>query len=338
MARTKKPYKTKTYKSGKRNRNAYRDRFVTKIKIFLTVVLIFSVICGMIEILDRTRILTWGDILGDNKAVETIKKTDADFTVYYLDSGQSDAALITCGDKTMLIDAATANRVDVVASAMKRLHRDTIDYMVISHQHHDHLGSAEQLLKDYDVKNVIMPRLTEINMVTTVEYESFLKTLSEKETKTTAAEPGLTFDLNGAKVEILAPLKQDKELNNMSAVLKITYGETSFLFQGDAEKKVENALLKENIDLSADVIKLGHHGSKTSSSDKYLKAVSPEIAVISCAYDNDYGHPHKETVDTLEKNNIDYYITFIDGSITVTSDGKTLKVATSETNKVKTYE
>ena len=124
----------------------------------------------------------------------------------------------------------------------------------------------------------------------------------------------------------------------MSIVLKVVYGETSFLFQGDAEKTVEKQLLDSNFDLKADVIKVGHHGSNTSSIDKYLKAVAPQYAIISCGADNSYGHPHSQVIDRLKNNTVDFYITAQTGDITITSDGENLRLETQNKEWINFYE
>ena len=123
----------------------------------------------------------------------------------------------------------------------------------------------------------------------------------------------------------------------MSIVMKITYGDTTFLFQGDAESQAESSLLFSDYDLSADVLKLGHHGSKTSTTENYLNAVKPDFAVISCGQGNNYGHPRVTVMDYLVERNIDYFITFVDGDITVGSDGKTIRVETQYCDDVKSY-
>lgn len=173
-----------------------------------------------------------------------------------------------------------------------------------------------------------MPKLSEINMVTTQAYEDLLTAVDEKNVNPIAATSGYTFSLGGSSVEIFSPSKQDKNLNNMSVVLKVTFGDTRFLFQGDAESKIENALLKSDFDLKADVLKVGHHGSNTSSTQKYLNAVSPEFAILSYGADNSYGHPHEEVLERLENSNISVYSTALNGIITVTSDGKNISVKT----------
>ena len=183
-----------------------------------------------------------------------------------------------------------------------------------------------------------MPKLSKINMVTTTSYENLLNSIATNKVNAIPATVGESFWLGDATVQIFSPSQQDEDLNNMSIVLKIVYGETKFIFQGDAEKAVEKQLLNSDFDLTADVIKLGHHGSNTSSTDKYLKAVNPKYAIISCGADNSYGHPHDEVVDRLKKNNIGFYVTAQTGDITVTSDGKNIDIQTQNKEWPPIYE
>lgn len=300
--------------------------------------MIFSIICAVVSVLEKSGVTDWGKIYGYAEIVDGIKPTDSEFQIHYLNVGQSDCTLVICNNHTLIIDTGTYHQIDEIYNTLRTLGIQKIDYIVITHQHDDHMGSAASIIRDYPVDNIIMPKLSEINMVTTLEYEELLTVISQREVTAIPAEPGLDFQLGDANVHFYAPLKQDKNINNMSAVLKITYGETSFLFQGDAEKKVENALLNTEEDLSADVIKLGHHGSSTSSTDKYIKAVAPKIAIASCGYNNDYGHPNKNTLKTLNKYEVDIFVTFICGDISVFSDGKIIKLMTEYSDEVLIYE
>lgn len=328
----------KVYKTGRKNPNAYVSRKVIRKRLRFAGVLLIVVACAIFGLLEKFGVTNWGSILDETGMIDTVTKTKSDFSVYYLDVGQGDCTVITSGKETMVIDTSISPRVEDVYSALKSLNVDTIDYLVITHPHDDHMGNAVSLIKSHNVKNIVMPKLSEENTPTTSAYEDLLNAILSNDVKAIAAEPGRSFMLGDAKVDIFAPLSKDKNLNNMSAVLKVTYGATSFLFQGDAEKKVENTLLREDVDVSADIIKVGHHGSKTSSGDKYIKAVSPKAAVISCGANNDYGHPHTETLKTLQDNGVDTFITSLSGDIVAVSDGKKIKVSVPKTGEVKIYE
>lgn len=330
--------KKPVYKTGKRNPNAYHDIRKIKERAKLAGIIILILFCLLIALLSKLNIINLGGLLNRTDIIDTVNKTESAFAVYYLDVGQGDCSIITSGEQTMIIDASTYAQVDKIEAALKSLNIQTVDYFVITHQHDDHIGSAAWIVNNHNVKNVIMPKLSEENMVTTAAYEELLNAIAENDVKAIAAEPGLHFTLGEATVNIFAPIEQEKNLNNMSVVLKVIYGKTSFLFQGDAEKKIENALLRSDCDLSADIIKVGHHGSNTSSGDKYIKAVAPKAAVMSCGAGNDYKHPHIETLETLDKYGTDKYITYMSGDITAVSDGKTIKISTEKSDEVKIYE
>lgn len=329
----------KIYKSGRKNPNAYpkgKNHFYKKLSIIVAILIIaVSLIFTCLENLDIT---DWDEISGKLNVVDGVKTTDSDFTAYFLDADQSDCTIIVCGGQTLVIDAATANQFENIEANLKALGIENIDYMVITHPHDDHMGSAAEIINMHKVSNIIMPRLSNLNMVTTLAYEELLNTIADRGVNAIAAEPDTEFKVGNAIVQILAPLKQDKNLNNMSVVLRIIHGENVFLFMGDAEKKVENALMSGDCDLAADILKAGHHGSNTSSSDKFLKAVSPYAAVISCGEGNRYGHPHPDTIAALQNNNIDTLITMMTGDITVESNGKKpIKVTFEKSDEVKAY-
>lgn len=291
------------------------------IPIILTFLILFSCI---VSILDVFGVFTWNKLFTFVGAVDGVKPVNSNFAIYYLDVGQSDCTIIKCDDEVLIIDTGTANQVFTIRKSLYTLEIDEIDYMIITHQHDDHMSGAVELIKHYNVSNVMMPKLSDINSTNSPTYNNLINTISEYEVTPVGLTSGNSFNLGSALVEVLAPIKQDKELNNMSAVIKITYGDTSFLFQGDSEQKVEKQLINLGYDLSADVIKIGHHGSKTASHDAYLNEVKPYYAIISCAPDNTYGHPSYTVIDKLEKIGIKTYVTSLHGNITITSDGKNI--------------
>lgn len=175
-----------------------------------------------------------------------------------------------------------------------------------------------------------MPRYTEQNMPDTNIYTNLLQAISESGATAYAATPGDRYDLNGFCFSVLAPNADYEELNNSSVVIKATYGKNSFLFMGDAEKKSEKDILNAGFDVSANVIKLGHHGSKTSSSEVFLKSVNPTLAIISCGVNNQYNLPSEKTLDMLDKLGIQYKRTDVSGTIVVGSDGENIYVSTEK--------
>jgi len=200
----------------------------------------------------------------------------------------------------------------------------------LTHAHSDHIGSAAKIIQNFEITNIIMPRYTEQNMPDTNIYTNLLQAISESGATAYAATPGDRYDLNGFCFSVLAPNDDYEELNNSSVVIKATYGKNSFLFMGDAEKKSEKDILNAGFDVSADVIKLGHHGSKTSSSGVFLKSVNPTLAIISCGVNNQYNLPSEKTLDMLDKLGIQYKRTDVSGTIVVGSDGEHIYVSTEK--------
>ena len=319
------------YKNGESNPNKYKFNFLKPKEQKKAYVIALLVIFGLIiTILEIFGITNWHKVSVFSGAVDGIKVADTDFAVYYLDVGQSDCSIVVCDGKVMVIDTGSYPQLLDIQEALFALEVETIDYLVVTHQHEDHMSGAERLMGLYNVENIVMPRLSDENMVESETYDRLLHAIANNNVNPIVTQEVDYLDLGSAKIDIFAPRKQYKELNNMSTVIKITYGETAFLFQGDAESQVENDLLFSDYDLSADVLKLGHHGSKTASTEKYLDAVNPDIAIVSCGQGNSYGHPRVTVMEHLVERDIDYYITVDDGDITVTSDGNNIEVFTQK--------
>ena len=231
-----------------------------------------------------------------------------------------------------MIDTGTKSRNIKIRESLLALGIDEIDYLVITHPHDDHMGNAADIIKKYSVENIIMPKIAKENQVNTLTYNDLINSIVKYNVNPLTVNAGDKINFESANIDFLTPFKQNDNLNNMSIVLKVNYGETSFLFQGDAEESIENQLLSRDIDISADIIKVGHHGSNTSTIDKYLDRVNPSIAVVSCGADNTFKHPNKQTIDTLEERDVQTYITAYDGNITITSDGKYIDVICQNKN------
>lgn len=252
-------------------------------------------------------------------------------SVTYLNVGQGDSELIQVNGINMLIDAGTNAGANDLVKDLKNRGIKTIDIAIATHPHEDHIGGMDEVLENFDVKSFYAPKVAH----TTKTYENMLKAVKNEGLKIKQIKEGTKIDLGkDTEVQVYSPVKsQYEELNNYSPVMKISYGQNSFMFTGDAESLVEKEILNENKDLKADVLKLGHHGSHSSTSEEFLKAVDPSIAIVSCAKDNKYGHPHKETMSNLKKADITVYETFRDGDITISSNGKKLDVKLHSENK-----
>ena len=247
--------------------------------------------------------------------------------VHYIDVGQGDCTLIVCGGETLLIDAGENGHEQQVINYLNSVGVKKLDYIVATHQHSDHIGGVPEVLENFGTNNIIMPRLTEAQTPTNSTYTEFLKAIQKSDAKVIASKVGAEYVLGEATFEILGPVTNDAEdINNMSVVVKVTYGENTFLFTGDAETDEETEVIDTGSNLDCDVLHAGHHGSYTSSSKDFLNAVTPEICVISCGADNDYGHPHDTALKRIKKHTEEIYRTDICGSIVITGDGSTLSV------------
>lgn len=326
------------YKSGRKNENAYRfSKLKKNQKKTLAYIIVVSIAISIFFVLDKTNISSISEIKNTLGAIDGVKPADSDFAVYYLDVGQSDCTIVVCNNEVLMIDCGTFNQLNTIRQSLHTLNIDTIDYMVITHQHDDHMGSAAEIMNDWDVENFIMPRLTQSNNVLSKTYNVLINTVDSKNINKIPAQDCKNFMLGEALVEILSPTEQSNNLNNMSVVLKITYGNTEFLFQGDAEAKIENDLLRSGYDIDIDVLKSGHHGSNTSSNEKYLEATSPKFAIVSSGASNNYGHPNGNVLERLESDDIPTFVTSLDGDITVTSDGEKIFVTTQNSSDTFKY-
>lgn len=244
--------------------------------------------------------------------------------VHYIDVGQGDSILIQQGKYNMLIDAGDNSKGEIVKAYLKKENVKKLDVVIGTHVHEDHIGGMDDVVKALDVSKIYFPK----NTSTTATFTSFVNAAANKNLKFTVGKMGENFSFGEAKASILSPISDTySNANNYSIVLKMVYGQTSFLFMGDAEKLNEKEILNAKEDVSANVIKIGHHGSNTSSSEEFIKAVNPTYGVISVGENNTYGHPNKEIIDLLNKQNIKILRTDQNGSIVITSDGKSLSVS-----------
>ncbi len=255
-------------------------------------------------------------------------KIDSEFSVHFIDVGQGDCTLIKTPDGNMLIDAGENGYETTVLDYLEAQGVDSLKYFVATHPHSDHIGGAAEVLEAVSVENVIMPKLSKDNTPATATYEKMLTAIKNSSAKVISAKPGGEYYFGGAEFTVLAPFEQDENLNNMSVVLKLTYKGYSFMLSGDAEKEVENRILKAGYDISADVYKGAHHGSSTSNSKKFVKAINPTYAVLSYEEGNSYGHPHRETVELFNEEGIVYYSTADYGTIVFTVDNSILDILT----------
>ncbi len=226
------------------------------------------------------------------------KPVTGELNVYFIDVGQADSVFLTCNGESMLIDGGNAEDAPTVTAFIKKLGIDTLDYVVATHAHEDHAGGLGGIIPEFTVKKVLSP-VKEYNSVC---FRNFVKSANEQ-CGITLCSAGERWTLGNAEIYSLWPLDaEDEETNNTSIVLKAVFGAVSYLFCGDLESDAETRLIETGADLSANVLKAGHHGSDTSSSYYFLRSVMPQFAIISCGKDNSYGHPHKSTLEKFEHN------------------------------------
>lgn len=249
------------------------------------------------------------------------------FTVHMIDVGQGDCILVKSDDKVMLIDAGERGNGEKIIDYLTQQDVKKIDYLVATHPHSDHIGSMPEVLEHFKVKNVIMPKLQKSMTPTTQIYKKLVKAIKASGARVIAAKAGAEYELGQAHLTVVGPCGTPNSLNNASVVIKADYGDSSFLFTGDAEKEAEQSILQSGADIDVDVLKMGHHGSSTSSSKAFFDKVSPELCLISCGEDNKYGHPHRETLALLKKTGVPYKRTDLNGTVIVGTDGSKISIS-----------
>lgn len=241
-----------------------------------------------------------------NDCISTIPQ-DNNLRVYCLDVGQGDSILITNNNKTMLIDASTNEMGSRVVKYLNDLGIKKIDYLVGTHPHEDHIGGLDNVIKNFDIGTIYMPNV----VATTKTFEEVIDAISAKKLKVTSPKTGDKFTVGNAECEVMSIRNDKDDYNNCSIVIKMDFNNVSYLFTGDAEESVESSRKWSHID----VLKVGHHGSNTSSSKKFLEQIKPEVALISVGQGNTYGHPTQATLKRLSNIGAKIYRTDENGTI-----------------------
>ena len=244
--------------------------------------------------------------------------TQADsLSVHYIDVGQADCALLECAGQYMIIDGGNVDDSDLVVTYLQDQGVEQLHTVICTHAHEDHVGGLAAVLAVYPTEQILSPTRT----YSSACFDDFLYYADQQDIAITIPNPGDFFYLGNAEVTVLGPVKSYADPNNTSIVVKVEFGDTSFLFTGDMEKDAETDMLDYGMDVSADVLKVGHHGSSTSTGYRFLYEVDPEYAVISVGTDNTYGHPHRETVAILADAGVPMLRTDELGTILAITDG-----------------
>jgi competence protein ComEC len=290
------------------------------LKVLFAIVLVAAIVVGVIYYLRRY----------PRETPPPQYVAEGQLQIYALNVGQGDGFLIiTPEGKSVLIDAGPAGAGDEVAAALRKRRVRSLDLAVATHPHADHIGGMRQVIEKVAVKNF----LDSGQAFASDEYERLLRTIKDKRIKFIAAKRGMNFDLDsGVKLEALNPqganqwitkVRPNGSVENANSVaLRLSYGDFSMLFTGDAEFETEALMMKSGAPLRAQVLKVGHHGSRHATSGKFLDAVNPEAAIISCGDDNKYGHPAQPTLDRLRRADVKVYRTDLSGEIAIITDGK----------------
>ncbi len=236
---------------------------------------------------------------------------DANAEYHFIDIGQGDASLILTDEAAVLVDCGTLEQSHTVVDYVSR-YTDKIDLFVFSHAHDDHMGGAANIINSIEVGEVLMTSYAS----DAVFFEKALDAIEDNNVKVTEALPGGTYTVGDVNIEVFSPAKDYEDHNANSIIMRVEVDGSSVMYTGDAEHRTEKDVLEEyGYSLRSDILKVGHHGSSTSTSEEFFEAVSPSYGVISCGADNSYGHPHREIKSFFEDRAFEYYRTDLAGDV-----------------------
>ncbi len=299
-----------------------KKKSMSPFKLFIIVCFINLALYGVFNITNLEKYLGISDIEEDAlvKDVGSMSE-DSGLTIHFIDVGQGDCILISESGKYMLIDAGKTSASEGIIKYLNQNGVDKFEYVIATHAHEDHIGSMSGVIKNFKIENMLVSKYTASTRV----YENFILAAKEKNLTFYAPTVGEKFTLGNATFTILADGNFESDnMNNHSIVIRMEYGENSFIFMGDAEEEVELKIMENSLEYASDVIKIGHHGSDTSTSKSFLKGVNPDYAIISCGANNNYGHPCKSVMQRLKIQDVVVYRTDENSTIILKSDGENI--------------
>ncbi|MDS0527561.1 MBL fold metallo-hydrolase [Clostridium sp. SHJSY1] len=295
-------------------------------KSFLSILTVFTILC--LTLFTNAKASDIKNYKLESTSITLNTKTSEDILkIHFIDVGQGDSILLQQGSHNMLIDAGPGESKNSLSSYLSNQGITNFDYVVGTHPHEDHIGNLAYIINSFKIGNVYFPNITS----TTKTFSNFVTALKNKGLKLTSPKVGSTFMLGQAKCTILAPNSNSYDnANNYSIVIRVEYKNNSFLFTGDAQAVSESEILKNGLTLKSDVLKIGHHGSNTSTSTNFLNAVNPKYAVISVGLNNSYGHPADSTINKLTNKGIQVYRTDENGTIIMESNGSNISISSTK--------
>lgn len=263
---------------------------------------------------------------------KTITLEDGNIGVYFVDVGQGHCTVVQSGNEGIVIDSGEREYSSVVLDFLSSHAITNVSSVIATHPHSDHIGSMGAVITKTKPKNIYMPYIKDEYTPANNTYFNFLTAIDENNVSAHFIKKMTVLNIGDAKITLIPPVNQVDDMNNMSLIIKIEYGDVSFLVAGDAEKKEMKDVLaaNKNFDFSSDFYLMAHHGSSTSTYEPFLNAVNFNAAIISCGKNNDYGHPHKEALSYLNKYSINYYRTDELGTISVITDSKSCNITTEK--------